>query len=116
MKTLAVITMSFLLTASLLGQASCRPVVAPAPAIDMQLANTLSILERSRRDHRGALGKMRVDKWKTDSSTKQQYQENLQSLQRNLDVRTTRTDRKRAPGPAGRQCKFQALPQCDHAV
>jgi hypothetical protein len=84
MKTLAVITMSFLLTASLSGQAPARPVVAPAPAIDMQLANTLSILEQSAQGTNAVLGKMRVDKWKTDSSTKQQYQENVQSLQRNL--------------------------------
>jgi len=84
MKTLAVITMSFFLTVSLLGQAAGRPAVSPAPAIDMQLANTLAILEQSAQGTNAVLGKMRVDKWKTDPSTKQQYQENVQSLQRNL--------------------------------
>jgi hypothetical protein len=85
MTRLAVFTVSILLVASMMGQTSPRTTAAPAPAIDMQLANTLSILERAAQDSLGALGKVRVDKWKTDSSTKEQYKQNLQSLQRNLD-------------------------------
>jgi hypothetical protein len=84
MRKLAVLTMSILLTASLWGQVASRPAAAPAPAIDMQLANTLSILDQCAQSTNAALGKMRVDKWKTDSSTKQQYEENVQSLQRNI--------------------------------
>lgn len=86
MKRLAVFTLSILLTVSMsmLGQTPSRPATAPAPAIDMQLSNTLSILERAAQDTNAALARMRVDKWKTDSSTKQQYQDNVRSLQRNL--------------------------------
>lgn len=84
MKRIALFAISILLTASLLGQSPSRPAAAPSPAIDMQLANTLSILEQCAQASNGLLAKMRVDKWKTDSSTRQQYQENVQSLQRNL--------------------------------
>jgi hypothetical protein len=84
MKRLAMFTISILLPVSMFGQTAPWPGMAPAPAIDMQLSNTLSILERCAQDTNAALAKVRVDKWKTDSSTKQQYKENVQSLQRNL--------------------------------
>lgn len=87
MKNFLIVTMSLLLAGSLFAQAPARqPMAAPAtaPAIDMQLANTLAILEQCAQATNGALGRMRVDKWKTDSNTKDQSKENLQALQRNL--------------------------------
>jgi len=81
MRKLVLLTVSILLTTASWSQNAPR---SAAPAIDMQLANTLSILEQCAQSTNLALGKLRVDKWKTDSSTKQQYQENVQSLQRNL--------------------------------
>jgi hypothetical protein len=83
MKNFLILTMSLLLVGSLFAQAPARQPMT-APAIDMQLANTLSILEQCSQATNGALGKMRVDKWKTDSSTKDQSKENVQALQRNL--------------------------------
>lgn len=56
----------------------------PAPAMDVQLSNLLTQLERASLDANGALGRIRVDKWKTNSDQKQQAQANIQSLQRNL--------------------------------
>jgi len=87
MKNLLVLTMLLFLAGSLFAQAPAhQPMAAPAtaPAIDMQLANTLSILEQCAQATNGALGRMRVDKWKTDSPTKEQSKENVQALQRNL--------------------------------
>jgi hypothetical protein len=85
MKTLALSAVTLLLFASLSAQTPARPpMTTAAPAIDMQLANTLAILEQCAQNTNGVLGKLRVDKWKTDSSTKDQYKGNVQSLQRNL--------------------------------
>ena len=61
-----------------------RPAVQPAPPMDVQLSNLLTQLERASLDANGALGRLRIDKWKTSSDQKQQAQSNVQSLQRNL--------------------------------
>ncbi len=71
------------------GAAICQsvphpPAQGPAPAIDVQLANTLQQLQVSAQDANVALGKLRIEKWKTDGNTKQQTQSNVDSLQRNL--------------------------------
>ena len=87
MKNLLILTMSLTLASSLFAQAPARQAMAApatAPAIDMQLANTLSILEQCAQATTGALGRMRVDKWKTDSNTKDQSKDNVSALQRNL--------------------------------
>lgn len=70
---------------TLLGQNVPAPSSAqPAPAMDVQLSTLLTQLEHAALDANGALGRLRVDKWKTNSDEKQQAQANIQSLQRNL--------------------------------
>jgi hypothetical protein len=52
--------------------------------MDVHLSNLLTQLERAALDANGALGRLRIDKWKTNSEQKQQAQANAESLQRNL--------------------------------
>ena len=82
MKVLAVITASFLITVNLLGQVPART----APAIDVQLSNILAQLENASQSSNIALGKLRIDKWKTNGDTKDQYRDNVASIQRNLSA------------------------------
>jgi hypothetical protein len=55
-----------------------------APAIDVQLSTTLAQLERAAQEANAALGRLRIDKWRTDSAMKQRSLSNANSLQRNL--------------------------------
>lgn len=74
-----------ILVLSLAVGASAQTAVPPRPpAMDMQLSNLLTQLERAALDANGALGRLRIDKWKTNSEQKQQAQANAESLQRNL--------------------------------
>lgn len=54
--------------------------------IDVQFANTLIQLQQAAQDANVALGRLRIDKWKTDGAQKQQAQANVESLQRNLSA------------------------------
>jgi DNA repair exonuclease SbcCD ATPase subunit len=69
-------------------QASSAPILPAtpqmAPPMDVHLSNLLTQLERAAQDANGALGRLRVDKWKANSSEKDQALANVQSLQRNL--------------------------------
>jgi len=87
MKKIVIFTLGILMGVNAFAQTpAARPMTAPAPAMDVQLSNTLAQLEQAAQDTHAALGKMRVDKWKTDSSVKKQYQGNVESLQRNLSA------------------------------
>ena len=82
MKKLALLILVFSLAVGASAQTAAAP--RPAPAMDMQLSNLLTQLERAALDANGALGRLRIDKWKTNSEQKQQAQANAESLQRNL--------------------------------
>ncbi|HEU5403466.1 MAG TPA: hypothetical protein VFU86_19075 [Terriglobales bacterium] len=81
MKQLVLLSTVFFLTATLVAQTA---PARPAPPMDVHLSNLLTQLERAALDANGALGRLRVDKWKTNSEQKQQADANVQSLQRNL--------------------------------
>lgn len=49
-----------------------------------ELNSLLSQLQQASQSTQADLGKMRVEKWKTDSNTKHQSQANVESIQRNL--------------------------------
>lgn len=57
--------------------------MAPAP-LPPDLGPALSRVEQAAQATAASLKSLRVDKWKTDSGTKQQAQQNLESLSRNL--------------------------------
>jgi hypothetical protein len=85
MKRIAQFALPWLLTICAAGQSV--PSHAPAgPPIDVQLANTLQQLQQSAEEANVALGRLRVDKWKTDGDQKQQAQANVEALQRNLSA------------------------------
>jgi hypothetical protein len=83
MKTVLISIVLLITVVAVLAQNVPAPA-QPAPALDVQLSNLLTQLERASLDASGALGRLRVDKWKTSSDQKQQAQSNIQSLQRNL--------------------------------
>lgn len=57
---------------------------ANTAAVDVSLGNTLSQLENVMQQANMSLGKMRIDKWKTDGDTKKQAQGSAELIQRNL--------------------------------
>jgi hypothetical protein len=58
------------------------PSVAPANSPDV--APLLAKVEQETQGLSAEVGKLRIDKWKTDSATKQQASENAASIQRNI--------------------------------
>ena len=69
-------------------QATNQSVAAQPPvayASVNELNNILAQLKQSAQNIQTDLGKARVEKWKTDSSTKRQTQGNVDSIQRNLE-------------------------------
>ncbi len=83
MSKLVLLPTVLFLAVALMAQSAPAPM-QPAPPIDVHLSNLLTQLERAALDANGALGRLRVDKWKTNSDQKQQAEANVQSLQRNL--------------------------------
>jgi hypothetical protein len=68
-------------------QTTSQPAAAPPPvayASVNELNNILGQLKQAVQNIQTDLGKARVEKWKTDSSTKRQTQGNVESIQRNL--------------------------------
>src|SRR5512147_3138408 len=84
MKRIAQFALPFLLTMSVFAQAP--PPGPSGGAIDVQLANTLIQLQQAAQDANVALGRLRIDKWKTGGDQKQQAQSNVEALQRNLST------------------------------
>ena len=62
-------------------QPVAMPAAAPTP---VNISATLPQLQRAAENARVDLARLRVDKWKADSSVKQQTSANIDSLQRNL--------------------------------
>jgi hypothetical protein len=70
-------------------QTTPRPATAAVPSPSAPAASTDSVLlqlEQAAGNLRVDLARLRVDKWKTDSRSKQQAQDNAQSLDRNLQL------------------------------
>jgi hypothetical protein len=57
---------------------------APAPPNAASLQNLLSRIDQTSQDAAQDITRLRIDKWKADSSDKQQAQANAESVQRNL--------------------------------
>ena len=83
MKRIAQFAVPLLFTLSLMAQTAPPPAQTGGP-IDVQFANTLIQLQEASQDANVALGRLRIDKWKTGGDQKQQAQTNADSLQRNL--------------------------------
>jgi len=64
------------------GQPQVEPPVSYASV--SQLNGLLTQLEQASQATQGDLGKLRIEKWKTDSNNKKQTQSNVESIQRNL--------------------------------
>lgn len=77
-----------LLTAAWTQTASSEPAaVPPVPyASANELNNILGQLRQTARNMQADLEKMRIEKWKADSSSKRQAQTNVDSIQRNLQA------------------------------
>ena len=88
MKRIALFALSLSLTLPAVAQGVRVPPPnrATSGPIDVQFANTLIQLQQAVQDANVALGRLRIDKWKTDGAQKQQAQANVESLQRNLSA------------------------------
>ncbi len=87
MKRIAQFALPFVLMISAVAQTgpAATPASGSAP-IDVQLANTLIQLQKAAEDANVALGRLRIDKWKTGRDQKQQTQQNVVALQKNLSA------------------------------
>jgi hypothetical protein len=65
-------------------QPAPAPPVAMQPALAPDVSATLAQLDQVVQQSRLDLARLRVDKWKTDSSIKRQAEANVESVQRNL--------------------------------
>ncbi|MGA9904424.1 MAG: hypothetical protein WBQ39_20970 [Terriglobales bacterium] len=66
------------------GTSGAQPPVAYASV--NELNGILTPLQQTAKNMDADLGRMRIEKWKTDASTKQQTLANVQSIQRNLQT------------------------------
>jgi hypothetical protein len=94
------------LALALTAQGAPAPVQS-APPIDVHLSNLLTQLERAALDANGSLGRLRVDKWKTNSDQKRQAEANIQSLQRNLSYALPELTSKIRQNPADLSANFR---------
>jgi Skp family chaperone for outer membrane proteins len=79
---------SLLLVVGAAAQSTATPTTPVSPPVAYtslsQLNGMLSQLQQASQGMQADLGRLRIDKWKTDSSTKQQALNDVESIQRNL--------------------------------
>lgn len=85
MRTLALLFMMFAAIAAVAQAPSSQPpATMPAPAMSAALAADLDRLQMAATQINADISRMRIEKWKVDSGSKQQAQANGESIQRNL--------------------------------
>src|ERR1700690_2042467 len=85
---------AFLLLPFLIAAASAQDAASGQPPVEppvsyasvSQLNGMLTQLEQASQTAQGDLGKLRIEKWKTDSNNKRLTQSNVDSIQRNLQT------------------------------
>lgn len=82
MKSFKAAMIIFFLCAGLVAQA---PASAPTEPVSPELKSILGDVQRVAVSSNGDLGKLRIEKWKTDGAQKQQMQKVAESLQRNIN-------------------------------
>ena len=82
MKSFKAAMIIFFLCAGLVAQA---PASAPTEPVSPELKAILGDVQRVAVSSNGDLGKLRIEKWKTDGAQKQQMQKVAESLQRNIN-------------------------------
>jgi|SRR5947209_10463715 len=83
-RSLSALLFCFVVTISQAVSAQASPQAPVSYASVTQLNNLLANLEQSNQATIADLSKLRIDRWKTDGSTKRQVQADVQSLLRNL--------------------------------
>jgi hypothetical protein len=78
------VTSTQLLAATAFGQSAAPPVAAVSYASVSQLNGLLAQLEAASKATQADLTKLRIERWKTDGSSKKQALGNVDSIQRNL--------------------------------
>src|SRR5512135_3763627 len=106
MTKLVLLSTVLFLAVAVVAQGAPAPM-QPAPPMDVHLSNLLTQLERAALDANGALGRLRIDKWKTSSDQKQQAQANVQSLQRNLSYAIPELTSKIRQAPSDLNANFK---------
>jgi hypothetical protein len=92
-------------------QAVPKPPAAPSAAVPYSSVNQLNLLtsqlQQASQAIQADLGKLRIEKWKTDSNTKKQTQGNVESLKRNLQQALPEMIGKLQAAPENLQLTFQ---------
>lgn len=86
MRIFSLICVVLLLAGTGLAQTPVAAAPGPAPAAvsSVDLGMLLAKIEQDTQTLNAEVGRLRIDKWKTDSGTKQQETENAASIQRNI--------------------------------
>jgi len=84
----AIVSLALLLPSRTVAQETARAPAAAQPPVPYasvsELNGILDQVKQTAQSMQADLGKARIDRWKTDSSTKRQTQANVESIQRNL--------------------------------
>lgn len=80
----AVLSVSVAAQAPPTGTARGGPIAAPAPPIEVELSNMLQQIEQLAAEANADIGRLKVQRWKTDSTTKADAEAKIDSVQRNL--------------------------------
>lgn len=112
-KVMLMFTVAALLATSAAQMASGNPQYQPNTAGGIQsgdmaqLNNLLTQLDQASRGATAELARLRIDKWKTDGSMKQQSQANVDSLQRNLTSALPEIENKVRQAPQDMAANFK---------
>ena len=112
----AIVSLALLLPRGAAQESSSAPDAAQPPvpyASVNELNGILAQVKQTAQNMQADLGKTRIDRWKTDSSTKRQSQANVESIQRNLQSSLPDTISKLSNSPEDLGASFKLYRNLD---
>ena len=105
---IVIVSLAVSLTAQTRSTAQATPPPQPAQPAGPNLNSILADIQRVSLSTNGDLSKLRIERWKTDSGEKQQMQQVVNSLQRNINAAIPGliSDAQAAPGSVARTFKL----------
>ena len=105
---IVIVSLAVSLTAQIRSTAQATPPPPPTQPAGPNLNSILADIQRVSLSTNGDLSKLRIERWKTDSAEKQQMQQVVNSLQRNISAAIPGliSDAQAAPGSVARTFKL----------